>query len=212
MASEILICQCGCGEPIPWQPKRPWVHARFIRGHEHARSLPLNDPAVVAAAQTSQLPLLVVARFLAVFNAMEKPADPNACWLWPGNREGRGYGRLKVKRRIYKAYRVSLLLHKGPLSAGEIPRHTCDNMPCVRPDHLIPGTQRDNVMDKIDRRRGGYGEKHGMSKLTVEDVAEIRRLLTIDTKYGRYSRIARQFGVRHITILRIDKGQGWTRD
>lgn len=41
----------------------------------------------------------------------------------------------------------------GRISPSLVVRHTCDNPPCVRPDHLIVGTCADNTRDKIERGR-----------------------------------------------------------
>ena len=32
-------------------------------------------------------------------------------------------------------------------------RHTCDNRSCINPDHLIPGTPKENSRDMVDRGR-----------------------------------------------------------
>lgn len=55
-------------------------------------------------------------------------------------------------------------------------RHSCDNPPCVRPDHLLLGTVVDNTQDKIDRGRALRGEAIGNSVLTGAQVLEIRSL------------------------------------
>lgn len=60
--------------------------------------------------------------------------------------------------------------------------HKCDVRHCVRPDHLFPGTQSDNIRDALRKGRfhqiryiipGGTGR---VPKLTDAQVAEVRRL------------------------------------
>ena len=52
------------------------------------------------------------------------------------------------------AHRYALERKLGrELEPGEVARHTCDNPICVNPDHLLPGTQRDNVDDMMRRGR-----------------------------------------------------------
>lgn len=157
------------------------------------------------------LPEHVQRRFWSLWAKVPKPSEPSACWEWPFSRESRGYGRFKVKGQTYKAYRVAYELHHGPFKDGHIGVHGCDNPPCVRPTprHAYAGTPRQNVVDKITRRRGGFGSLHGRAKLTEGDVAQIRELLRTDTRYGKYSRIARQFGVADSQIHRIASGRGW---
>ena len=39
------------------------------------------------------------------------------------------------------------------LRSGEITRHRCDVAGCVNPDHLEPGSARDNLLDAFSRKR-----------------------------------------------------------
>lgn len=79
---------------------------------------------------------------------------PDQCWPWrAGIFKRHGYGQFSVSNRSKKAHRVSYELTYGPIPAGLVVRHTCDNRLCVNPAHLLPGTQADNVADRRNRKR-----------------------------------------------------------
>lgn len=80
--------------------------------------------------------------------------EAGECREWSRSRNKDGYGELHARGRTRRVHRVMLELKLGrKLAAGECVRHTCDNPPCVNPDHLVVGTQRDNVQDAIARGR-----------------------------------------------------------
>ena len=101
----------------------------------------------------------------------------NGCIVWTGPPHdemgyaciGNGHGRM-----VY-VHRAAWELANGPVPAGLVLRHTCDTPPCLNLDHLILGTQRENVADmhargRCDRR----GERNNAAKLTWPQVREIR--------------------------------------
>jgi hypothetical protein len=76
------------------------------------------------------------------------------CWEWQGQRSVYGYGTLSIKGKNKQAHRVVMELVTGePIPPGMIVMHTCDNPPCVNPDHLKIGTQLDNVWDMMEKGR-----------------------------------------------------------
>lgn len=80
----------------------------------------------------------------------------SGCWEWRGTRSEAGYGRLTARRRGHRdlsAHRLSYELFNGPIPDGLLIRHTCDNPPCVNPDHLETGTHQDNMNDMVERGR-----------------------------------------------------------
>lgn len=75
------------------------------------------------------------------------------CWLWMGGKNRRGYGKFQNGYKTIIASRMAYELFKGPLEDKKLVCHTCDNPPCVNPDHLWLGTNRDNQLDSIKKGR-----------------------------------------------------------
>jgi hypothetical protein len=105
---------------------------------------------------------------------------PDDCWEWQAYIDARGYGRFKFEGKDDRAHRVSWVLERGQIPDGLCILHKCDNPKCVNPDHLYIGTHQDNMRDRTDRNRSAhnriFGERHGHSKATAEQVLEIRKI------------------------------------
>lgn len=127
------------------------------------------------------------------------------CWLWTGAHTGAGYGNIKWKGRNIQAQRVAWLLTHGSLPEGLEVCHSCDNPPCVRPDHLFLGTRKQNAQDAVAKGRSTRGERNGHARLTVEAVATIR---------GAPERVicrelAVRFGVTESAVWQARYGKTW---
>lgn len=138
-------------------------------------------------------------------------SGPDPCWIWTGNCPDGRYGHIKINQKIHLVHRLSYEVHVGPIPWGLWVLHKCDNPPCVNPDHLYAGTAKQNVMDKIDRCRGGYCEMHGRSVLTNSEVCSIKEMLLEDSRRGRLKQIGDRFGVNRQAIWRIHRNKNWTR-
>ena len=68
-----------------------------------------------------------------------------------------GAGRPKIAGRKVYAHRAMYEAVYGPIPDGLLVRHDCDNRACIRPDHLILGTQADNMADMAARGRSTKG-------------------------------------------------------
>lgn len=133
--------------------------------------------------------------------------DPvTGCWEWTRCRDGHGYGRVWDGERVSAAHRVAYVVYRGLIPIGKRVLHTCDNPPCFNPSHLYLGTQKDNVRDMIERRRGLVGSHNGASVLTEQQVLDIRESSKTKTGY----RIAKETGINYNTIYDILRGDTWS--
>jgi hypothetical protein len=79
----------------------------------------------------------------------------SGCWLWIGNLNNNGYGKIEEKY----AHRVSYEIEHGPIPDGKFVLHSCDVTCCVNPNHLRLGSQKDNMQDAVERGRTARGSK-----------------------------------------------------
>jgi hypothetical protein len=134
--------------------------------------------------------------------------EETGCWEWDGTIRT-GYGRYYYKGKWMTAHRVSWELHNGPIPDGLLVLHKCDNKPCVNPDHLFVGTQRDNVRDMWKKQRAKVlkGSKSPNSKLTEKTAIEIRNLY--EEGGTSYAKLARKFNVSAKLVELVIKRQVW---
>lgn len=138
------------------------------------------------------------------------------CVEFEGARYPFGYGRVRISGRSVGAHRVAYCEAHG-LSLkdieGKVVRHKCDNPPCINPEHLLLGTHADNMRDKVERNRlvmpDTKGVSHWCCKLSVADVAEIRKRYVPRCPINGANALAREFGVVHSTISKIVNFQKW---
>lgn len=78
--------------------------------------------------------------------------DPiTGCWKFLGSPTGQGYGRVRINGREWGLHRLFYTVYKGEIPNDKIVMHTCDNKLCCNPEHLILGTQHDNVLDAVKK-------------------------------------------------------------
>ncbi len=79
-----------------------------------------------------------------------------ACWVWKSSQSRGAYGSFRRDDGVaVGAHRHSYALRHGPIPAGLHVLHSCDNPPCVNPDHLSLGTHADNMRDMATKGRAG---------------------------------------------------------
>jgi hypothetical protein len=160
---------------------------------------------------------VLAARF---WKYVDKTTHPSGCWLWTGALTSTGYGQIGMgsktdgTRRPHKAHRVAWELSRGKIPQGMSVLHHCDNPPCVNPDHLFIGTQKDNAQDMGRKGRAAVqrhpeiirGERNANAVLTTADVLEIRRL---KAEGMGPTAIARQLGTSYSAVQGVFYGYTW---
>lgn len=87
--------------------------------------------------------------------------EPNSgCWLWTASTQRFGYGQFRMNGKTRPAHRASWELHRWPIATDVFLLHVCDVPSCVNPDHLRPGTQRDNMRDMHSKGRARNGTEN----------------------------------------------------
>jgi hypothetical protein len=71
------------------------------------------------------------------------------CWVYTGYRQKFGHGWT----RYGLAHRFAWTLLRGPIPQDKCLLHSCDNPPCVNPEHLFIGDRVSNMKDKCAKGR-----------------------------------------------------------
>lgn len=185
------LCHCGCG-------------AKTNPSGKKAISANTGEPRLYLNGHANRIPLHM--RF---WSKVDKTGD---CWIWKAGKDSGGYGTISARGiNANKAHRVSWWLTFGEIPKGLNVLHKCDNPPCVNPDHLFLGTQKDNMQDCSKKGRinpkDQRGEKHAMNVLTNQKVFELRRLRK-ETNLS-FQRIAKMNGISTMTAYRAITGKSW---
>ncbi len=157
------------------------------------------------------------------WSKVDTSAGPDACWPWLAARfAGKEYGVFRHEGKNLRSHRVAYELSHGPVLLGFMVLHSCDNPACCNPAHLKVGTHSDNMADR--RRKGrdatcghhqperrARGERINTSKLTPEDVRDIRLRYVPGhrSRPGNMIELSAEYGVSPSTIQRIATGQYW---
>jgi hypothetical protein len=145
-----------------------------------------------------------------------EPPTPQAtpCRVWQGPINHAGYGQNGRRGRVHRWVWESV---HGPIPAGMVVMHLCDNRPCFRLDHLRLGTQAENNADRKHKGRNAKnpkrpvwlekrGEDHAQAKLTENQIAGIKALALQGIKDRVVAEI---YGVSRSHISNIRRGKVW---
>lgn len=134
-----------------------------------------------------------------------KVEQTSGCHNWMAGLDTYGYGQFWLAGRNRVAPHVAWEIAERSRTPATMLLHTCDNRRCVRLDHLYEGDAQQNAMDCNQRNRRPRGDHSPRSKLTSEQVIEIKALL------GRVSQenLGRRFSISQTAISSIRTGRTW---
>jgi len=133
------------------------------------------------------------------------------CWEFGGGRNKDGYGRIYIQNYAsweFQAHRVAYAFHHGRDPVRKLVCHTCDNPPCINPEHLFLGEVLDNVADMHQKSRASpqVGSGNANSRITEEVVLEIVGQIRAGLNNME---IAQTLPVSHSQVSRIRRGKAW---
>jgi hypothetical protein len=141
----------------------------------------------------------------AYWSKIDASAGPQACWPWNGPSHRQGYGFIGARRYaddiriMVVAHRVGMRIKLGrAIDSKEMVVHSCSNMACQNPDHLMLGdaSLRTRTMYANGRNTPLPTGKHSRDhrpqagrqyKRTIEEMLFI--------KHNRPKDIAARFGI-----------------
>ena len=129
------------------------------------------------------------------------------CILWPYGLNGTGYAQVMLDGEHVTLHALACEQFHDPRPAGMEVLHSCRNRDCYNPRHLRWGTRQENSADTLRDGTRARGEMIHQSKLTREQVLEIR------TSYAAGGVLQRElgdeYGVAQQTIGRIVRRTEW---
>jgi hypothetical protein len=168
--------------------------------------------------------IVVTDKLLKRFYAKTKLDEATGCLLWVGAKKESGYGIMMVNREMFRAHRLSYIIHHGPIPEGLCVMHSCNTPACVSEKHLSVGTHLENMRqmyregrriaatgDKSGARKWpdsyAKGEKSALSKLTESQVIEIRERYALGGI--SHKKLGKQYGVCANNVMAIVRGMNW---
>lgn len=133
------------------------------------------------------------------FNSYYTKKD-SGCWEWNLYKDRNGYGQFSIivdnKKHVDRAHRVSWIIANQKDWPGDKPvaRHLCNNPSCVNPDHIEPGTVKENAQDAIVAGTQYNGTK-----------ARQRAVSTPNGNFESGAAASRALGIRHPHLIKLLK-------
>lgn len=142
------------------------------------------------------------------FLANASTTTSQECILWPWAKYTRGYGKVFHNGGHIGTHQYVLQLAIGPPVDPDKWHvlHSCNNPLCCNWNHLRYGSHQDNLTQASREGFFPCGEQHHNSKLTSNQVTEIRKRF-LDGE--RNASLSREFKVNHVTISNIITRKSW---
>jgi hypothetical protein len=122
------------------------------------------------------------------------------------------YGQFQLRYNTVSAHRLSFVIHHGPIPAGQMICHRCDNPPCVNPRDLFAGTDADNVRDMIRKGRAvpiavRRGAANNRTRLNRDQVLALRSRHAAGESQ---TALAAEYGITQTNVSAIVLRKTWS--
>lgn len=121
------------------------------------------------------------------------------CLIWTGGQTGAQYGAVWLDGKVMQVHVVSYELAKGPVPKGCVVAHSCDESLCFEPTHLFAKSQRENMVEALQRGR------LLVARLSEDDARAVLALKGVEPA----AIVATRFGVTRRQVYRIWAGRRW---
>lgn len=178
---------------------------KFCRGHgycqaHYQRWVRYGDP-LAGATSKGAVPAWIKAH-------VNYTGDDCLKWPFESWSQGRGVIRLPGGQNMIASRYMCILAHGEPPTPEHEAAHNCGkgHEGCMNPRHLRWATRLENVADMEIHGTVMRGPKNRMSKLTIEQVREIRAT----PKSVTNRELAERFGMNHNHIRLVRAGIHWS--
>lgn len=131
---------------------------------------------------------------------------PKALTYAKGNK-GRGYYQVCLDGKTRSAHRLIYEAFKGKIPLNKVVSHRDGNRYNNKPDNLLCETQKENLARKKEHGTDDNGFRNSRSKITEEQLTEIKELLT--NSQLTHQQIGDKFGVSRTVITKIKNKQSY---
>ncbi len=130
------------------------------------------------------------------WSKVDRTGKDDQCWQWMAGLHARGYGRLRWGGEPENAHRIAWMLTNGAIPDGLHVAHTCDNLACCNPRHMILRTQAEKTANRPAKKSArGAG---AVKPKTVSHVLHSLKKIRADMQ-----RIATEIDVLEDSLLQI---------
>lgn len=139
--------------------------------------------------------------------------DHQECIDWPFKKSYGGRGQIKVNGKMESVTR-EIMRRKGILTDENknlLVLHkplVCNNGSCINHNHLMLGTQKQNMSHRLIDGTDCRGEKNYLAKVSEADVLEIYRLSW--SREMTQKDIGNMFGITQSAVHLIKAGKNWS--
>ncbi len=122
-----------------------------------------------------------------------KTEQQGECIVWIGSRDKKGYGVIRVDKKMHQAHRFIYQLTIGDIPNGYVIHHECENKSCIRVEHLTMMTASEHSSHHLRNRKPRPPKTHCTQGHEYTE-ANTYEWVKADGRKGRYCRTCHNAG------------------